>query len=115
MSRQHRMGAAAAYWQGRSYHMAHSALQCPCIRTMLYGQVHVDLRNVDVAHDAAHRELLCIRQGRGGSPSLCNGRRAGQHSVVLLRRLPLGSQLGIVGVLDGGGVGGFHIRMIPFA
>jgi len=80
---------------------------------MLHRQVHVDFGDVDVSHDTAHRELICVGQGRGRSPSL-RDRRIGQHGVILLRRLPLGSQLGIVGVLDGGSVGSFHIGVVLF-
>ena len=82
---------------------------------MLHGQIYVDLGNVHIRHDTAHRKLFGIRQGRGRCPSLCDGRCAGQHGVILLRRLPLGGQFGIIGVRDGGGVGGFYVRMIPFA
>ena len=115
MGRKYRMGVAAAHRQGSSYYMAHGALQCLRVRTMLHGQIYVDFGNVYVAHDAAHGELLRIRQGRGGSPSLCNSRRAGEHSVVLLRGLPLGGQFDVIGVLNGGGISGFHIRMIFLA
>ena len=87
--RQHRVGAAAAHRQGCADYMTHGAFQRVRVRTMLHGQVHVDFGNVHIGHDAAHRELLGIGQGRGGCPSLGNGRRAGQHGVVLLRRLPL--------------------------
>ena len=80
-------------------------------RTVLHGQVHVDFGNVNIAHDAAHGELLGVGQGRGICPSL-RDRRIGQHSIVLLCRLPLGGQLGIVGICNGCGVGGFHIGMI---
>ena len=92
--------------------MAYGALQRVRIRTMLHGQIYSDFRDVHIGHDAAYRELLGIGQGRCGSPSLCDGRCAGQHIIVLLRRLPLGGQFGVIGVSDGGGVGGFHIRMI---
>lgn len=40
--------------------------------------------------------------------------RIGQHGVVLLRRLPLGGQLGIVGALDGRSVVGLYVRMVLF-
>ena len=46
-------------------------------------------------------------------PPLCDG-RAGQHGVVLLCGFTLGGQLGVVGVRDNCGVGGFHIGMILF-
>ena len=69
---------------------------------------------MEIGHDAAHRELLGIGQGRGGCPSLGNGRRAGQHGVVLLRGFTLNGQLGVIGVRDNCGVGGFHIGMILF-
>lgn len=95
--------------------MTHGTLQRVCVRAMLHRQVYVDFGDVHIGHDAAHRELLGIGQGRGGYPSLCDGRLAGQHGVILLRRLPLGGQFGIIGVRDGGGVGGFYVRMIPFA
>ena len=75
---------------------------------MLYRQVYTDFGDVDVSHDAAHCELICVGQGRGGCPSLGNG-CAGQHGVILLRRLPLGGQFGIIGVLDSRGVSGFHV------
>ena len=39
-------------------------------------------------------------------------RRIGQHGVVLLRRLPLGGQLGIAGIRNSCGVGGFYVRVV---
>ena len=93
--------------------MPYGALQRVRTRTVLHREVHVDFRNVHIRHDAAHGELICVGQGRGRSPSL-RDRRIGQHGVILLRRLPLGSQLGIVGVLDGGSVGSFHIGVVLF-
>ena len=95
--------------------MAHGALQRLRVRTMLYGQIYVDFGNVDVAHDTTHRELFGVGQGRGRSPSLCNGRRAGQHNIILLRSFTLGSQFGFVGVFNGGGVGCLHIGVVLFA
>ena len=94
--------------------MTHGTLQRVCVRAMLHRQVYVDFGDVHIGHDAAHCELLGVGQGRGGSPSLRNSHRAGQHSVILLRRLPLGGQLGIVSVFDGGGVGGFYIGVVLF-
>ena len=41
--------------------------------------------------------------------------RIGQHGIVLLCGFTLGGQLGIVGVLDGGCVAGFYVRMTFFA
>ena len=88
LRRQHSMGAASAHWQGSPYYMTHGALQRVRIRAVLHWQIYADLGNIDVAHDTAHGKLLGIGQGRGRSPSLGNG-CAGQHGVVLLRRLPL--------------------------
>ena len=110
--RQHSMGAASAHWQGSPYYMTHGAFQRVRVRTMLHGQVHVDFGNVHISHDAAHRELLGIGQGRGRCLSLCNGRRAGQHGVVLLRGFTLNGQLGVLGVRDNCGVGGFDVRVV---
>ena len=111
VGRQHRVGAAAAHWQGCSYHMTHGFLQRVRARSVLHWQIYVDLGNVDVAHDTAHGKLLGIRQGRGRCPSLSNS-CAGQHGIILLCCLPLGGQLGFVGVFDGGGVGGFYVRVV---
>ena len=94
--------------------MTHGTLQRVRIRAVLHWQIYADLGNIDVAHDTAHGKLLGIGQGRGRSPSLGNG-CAGQHGVVLLRGFPLGSQLDVIGVRDSCGVGGFYVRMIPFA
>lgn len=89
--------------------MAHGTLQRVCVRAVLHRQTYVDFGNVHIGHDTTHRELFGIGQGRGFRPSLCDGRLAGQHSVVLLRGLPLGSQFGIVGVFNSGGVDGFYV------
>ena len=107
--RQHRVGSTAAYRQGRSYHMTHGTLQRVRVRAVLHRQIYADLGDVHIGHDTTHRELFGIGQGRGGSPSLCDGRLAGQHSVVLLCGLPLGSQFGIIGVFNSGGVDGFYV------
>ena len=82
------MSACTAHWQGHAHHMTHGFFQRVGARAVFHWQIHADFRNVHIAHDAAHRELLIIRQGRGRSPSLCDG-RAGQHGVILLRRLAL--------------------------
>ena len=113
MGRQHGVSTAAAHRQRRSYHMAHGPFQCLCACAMLHRQVHVDFGDVDVSHDTAHRELICVGQGRGGSPSL-RDRRIGQHGVILLCRLPLGGQLGIIGVLYGRGIGCLHVGVVLF-
>ena len=55
---------------------------------MLYGQINVDFRNINIAHDTTHCELLGVGHGRDGCPSLRDG-RAGQHGVVPLCGLPL--------------------------
>ena len=68
--------------------MANGMLQRFCVGTVLYGEIYVNFGDVHIRHDAAHRELLGIRQGRGQSPSLSDG-QAGQHGVILLRRLSL--------------------------
>ena len=68
MSRQHRVGAAAAHRQGSPYHMTHGTLQRFRIRAVLYRQVYVDFGNVNVAHDTAHRKLL--GGGQGGADAL---------------------------------------------
>ena len=94
--------------------MADRFFQCLCARTVLHGQIHTYLGNIHIGHDAAYRKLLGIRKGRGECPSL-RDRRIGQHGVILLRRLPLGSQFGIVGVLDGRGVDSFYIGVVLFA
>ena len=114
MRRQYRVGTATAYRQRRADHMADRLFKRVCRRTVLHRQIHFDFGNVHIGHDAAHRELFFIRQGRGRSPSLCNGRRVGQHGVVLLCGFPLCSQFGFVGAFYGCGVDGFHIRMILF-
>ena len=99
--------------------MTHGTLQRVRVRAVLHGQIYADFRDVHIGHDTTHRELFGIGQGRGGSPSLCDGRLAGQHSVVLLRGLPLGSQFGIIGVFNSGGVDGsmsewyFSLRSSP--
>ena len=93
--------------------MADRFFQCLCARTVLHGQIHTYLGNIHIRHDAAHGELICVGQGRGRSPSL-RDRRIGQHSIVLLCRLPLGGQFGIIGVRNNCGVSGFHVRMIFF-
>ena len=36
-----------------------------CARTVLHGQIHTYLGNIHIGHDAAHRELLGVGQGRG--------------------------------------------------
>ena len=113
VSRQHRMGAAAAHRQRCADHMANRLFQRVRVRAVLHRQIYVDFGDVYIGHGAAHRELLGIGQGRGGCPSLCNG-CTGQHGVVLLCGFTLGSQLGVVGICNGLGVGGFHIRMILF-
>ena len=115
VGRQHRVGAAAAHRQGCADHMTHGTLQRVRVRATLHRQVYVDLGDVYIGHDAAHCELLGIRQGRGGCPSLGNGCRAGQHGVVLLRGFPLCSQFSFVGVFNGGGVGCLHIGVVLFA
>ena len=75
---------------------------------MLYRQVYTDLRDVHISHGTAHRELVGVGQGRGRSPTL-RDHCIGQHGVILLRRLPLGGQLGIVGARYGRDIGGFYI------
>ena len=94
--------------------MADRFFQCVGSRSVLYRQVHVDLGDVHIRHDSTSRKLLGVGQGRGGCPSLRNG-RIGQHGIVLLCGFTLGGQLGIVGVLDGGCVAGFYVRMTFFA
>ena len=91
--------------------MTHGTLQRVRVRAVLHRQIYADLGDVNVAHDTAHGELLGIGQGRGGCLSLCNG-CAGQHSIVPLCGFTLGSQLGSVGALDGGGIGGFYVGVI---
>ena len=92
--------------------MAYGTLQRVRVRAVLHRQIYADLGNVHIGHDTTHRELFGIGQGRSGSPSLCDGRLAGQHSVVLLRGLPLGSQFGIIGVFNSGGVDCFYVRVV---
>lgn len=82
------------------------------VRAVLHGQINIDFRNINIAHDTAHCELLGIGQGRGGYPSLGNGRRAGQYSIVPLCGFTLGSQLDVIGVRNSGGVGGFYVRVV---
>ena len=93
--------------------MTHGTLQRVRVRAVLHRQIYVDFRDVHIGHDAAHRELLGVGQGRGGCPSLSDS-CAGQHGVVLLCGFTLGGQLGIVSVFDGGGVGGFYIGVVLF-
>ena len=37
---------------------------------MLHGQINIDFRNINIAHDTTHCELLGTGQRRGGYPSL---------------------------------------------
>ena len=112
VGRQHRMGAAASHRQGSPHHMPHGPLQRLRSRAVLHRQIHADLRDIDGAHSPAHRELLRIEQGRGRSPSRTDRRLTPQHGVIHLRRPPLGRQLRIVGVRNGGGIHRLHIRVI---
>ena len=107
------MSAFSAHRQGCAYYMADRFFQRVGSRTVLYRQVYTDLGDVHIRHGTTHRKLFCIRQGRGGCPSLGNG-CAGQHSIVLRCGFALGGQLGIVGVFDSGYVAGFYVRMILF-
>ena len=90
--------------------MAHRTLQRVRVRAVLHRQICTDFGNVHIGHDAAHRELLGIRQGRGGCPSLSDS-YAGQHGVILLCRFTLGGQLCIVSIFDSCSVVSFHIGM----
>ena len=80
------------------------------------GGAKIYLKREDLNHTGAHKINNVLGQAllakKMGKTRLIAETGAGQHGVVLLCGFTLGSQLGVVGICNGLGVGGFHIRMI---
>ena len=106
VSRNDRMGALAAHRQAGALQVACSDLQHAIAGAVVDGQLHTDLFNGDVAHNAGAGHIQRIFIGRKTTRKIQRVRVGGDLRIERICRLEIGAVVGIGQLVHILGIGG---------